>query len=567
MQKSRYVQIPEVITIHLGDKDADAPNITMPFAEYVKGCASCIICPTWPENAQRANIYAITSFALYRVCNKWYRARGYAFDITTSEEDLPFNGQGCLFYNTSCLVEELFNNYLTRQGSGDPLPAQICQSCQASGVSGALCQLGAIEMAENGNTVYDILRKYYGEDIVMVQNVPQKGGRERFLGTPLMCGAVGDDICTIKRELNCIGQNYPAIKPLDDDCPNFDAPCERAVRTFQYIFDLPITGVLDKATWYKIKQTSADIAQGDADPFAQKSVANLKPASGSVLAGNTVGNNPIFDSNERGDAVQKGVVSSSGMPNIVVPSRTIPGATSSTIIVPGDMTVNPVISDRGIAEKAAQDYRPPAHTALENVAEWNAIRESIMQSENPPDSIISDRGIAARAESESAIPEEAIPGIMPEEVVQSENPPDSIISDRGIAARAESESAIPGEAIPGIMPEEVVQSEIPSDSIISDRGIAARAESESAIPGETTPGVMPESIAYSKTAQGEAVQWNAARQNIPSESIIPESPVTAPKSPTDHLVKIGPSVSTALPDEGGVSSGHAVEWLKKYYGL
>ncbi|MFV0498059.1 MAG: peptidoglycan-binding protein [Candidatus Fimivivens sp.] len=298
MRKSRYAPIPAAITVHLGGKDTDAPNMTVSFVEYVKGCACCIICPTWPENAQRANIYAITSFALYRVHNKWYRAHGYDFDITTGEGDLPFNDQGCLFYRTSGLVEELFNNYLTRPGSGDPIPAQICQNCQASAVHNTLCQLGAIEMAENGQSVYKILRKYYGQDIVMAQNIRQKGGGMHFSGTPLMCGAVGEEICVIKQALNRIGQNYPCIEMLDDACPNFDLPCERAIRAFQYVFDLPITGVLDKATWYKIQRISSDTARGGA-AYERKAVTGLKAHSGSTSAGNTVGNKPIVGGDMR----------------------------------------------------------------------------------------------------------------------------------------------------------------------------------------------------------------------------------------------------------------------------
>ncbi len=522
----RYVQIPNVITVHLGDKDADAPNITISFVEYIKGCASCLICPTWPENAQRANIYAITTFALHRFCNKWYRSQGYNFDITSSEEDdLPFNGKRCLYFNTSYLVWDMFNNYLTRQGCGDPIPTRICRNGQAAADSGVLCQLGAVDMAKEGNTVYDILKKYYGEDIAMVQNAPQEGGDERFLGTPLMSGASGDDICTIKRQLNRIGRNYPAIMPLSEDGPDFDMPCERAVRTFQYIFNLPVTGVLDKPTWYKIKQTWANIVQNDGtDLFEQEAIAAVKPDS--TITGNTV----------------------QGMPYIVVPSRHIPGATLPNVIEPGGAMLDPVISDTGIAEKAALARRSPGNTTLGNLSQWSAMREDIMPSQLPPGSvmpgsIISDRGIATRAKTESAIPGETVardmvPSVMTEGATPSSIPPDSA-----------APSSIPPDSVaPG--------------SIISDRGIAARAETETAIPGVTQ-----ESFERSKTAQGEVVQQSALRQSLGPGSNVPESPITAPKSQTDHLVKIGPSVSTALPDEGGVDSGHAVDWLKKYYGL
>ncbi|MDF3003576.1 MAG: putative peptidoglycan-binding protein [Oscillospiraceae bacterium] len=532
MQKSRYVQIPDVIAVHLGGKDADAPNITISFVEYIKGCASCLICPTWPESAQRANIYAITTFALYRFCNRWYRARGYNFDITSSEEDdLPFDAKKCLFFNTSYLVWDMFDHYLTRQGYGDPIPTRICRNGQAAG-SGVLCQLGAVAMAKEGSTVYDILKKYYGEDIAMVHNAPQEGGYERFLGTPLMPGASGDDICTIKRQLNRIGRNYPVIMPLAEDCPNFDAPCERAVRTFQYIFDLPVTGVLDKATWYKIKQTWANIVHHDTDLFEQEAVAVQKPVLG-AKTGNPAQNSATFGSDVREAAPQERVVPRSGMLDIVVPGRLIPGVTLPNVIIPGDTVVDPVISDRGVAEKATWARRSPGNTALGNLSEWNTIRENSTQGETPPGSIISDQGVAAREKTESALPGEIIARDMVQDTIPEGTVPSNIP---------------PGSVAPG--------------SIISDRGIAARAETEGAIPGITQ-----ESFERSKTVQGEVVQQSALRQGLPPESNVPESPIKSPGSVTDHLVKIGPSVSTALPDEGGVESGHAVEWLRKFYGL
>ena len=56
--------IPSYITVHLGAPDSDAPNVTVPFVDYIKNVASSEIFPTWPENAIRANIYAQISFAL-----------------------------------------------------------------------------------------------------------------------------------------------------------------------------------------------------------------------------------------------------------------------------------------------------------------------------------------------------------------------------------------------------------------------------------------------------------------------------------------------------------------------
>ena len=59
--------VPEQITVHLGPPNADAPNVTVSFTDYVKNVASSEIYPTWDESALRANILAIISYALNRV--------------------------------------------------------------------------------------------------------------------------------------------------------------------------------------------------------------------------------------------------------------------------------------------------------------------------------------------------------------------------------------------------------------------------------------------------------------------------------------------------------------------
>ena len=74
--------IPETVTVHLGPPGADAPNVTVPFVDYIKNVASSEIYPTWPDAALRANILAQISFTLNRIYTEYYRSRGYPFDIT-----------------------------------------------------------------------------------------------------------------------------------------------------------------------------------------------------------------------------------------------------------------------------------------------------------------------------------------------------------------------------------------------------------------------------------------------------------------------------------------------------
>ena len=67
--------IPQTITVHLGRPNTPAPNVTVPFTDYIKNVASNEIYPTWPESAIRANILAQITFALNRVYTEFYRSR------------------------------------------------------------------------------------------------------------------------------------------------------------------------------------------------------------------------------------------------------------------------------------------------------------------------------------------------------------------------------------------------------------------------------------------------------------------------------------------------------------
>lgn len=119
--------IPETITVHLGPPDSAAQNVTVGFADYVKNVASSEIYPTWPENALRANIYAIISYALNRVYTEYYPSRGYDFDITNSTAiDQAFVENREIYENISTIVDDIFNDYVVREGSIEPYFTQFC---------------------------------------------------------------------------------------------------------------------------------------------------------------------------------------------------------------------------------------------------------------------------------------------------------------------------------------------------------------------------------------------------------------------------------------------------------
>ena len=246
-------RIPEYITVHLGSpRDASAPNVRVPFIDYVKNVASSEIYPTWPENSLRANMYAQISFALNRVYTEWYRSRGYDFDITSDTAyDQKFIYGRDIFDSVSHIADEIFNDYIVREGEVQPYFAQYCDGVRTT--CPGLSQWGTVDLAKEGLTPYEILQYYYGDGIGLVFNAPTSPNLPSYPGVPLRLGTASEDVRTIQRQLNRIGQNYPSISPYLEADGLFGEDTETAVRSFQRIFDLEEDGVVGKATWYKIK--------------------------------------------------------------------------------------------------------------------------------------------------------------------------------------------------------------------------------------------------------------------------------------------------------------------------
>lgn len=238
--------VPQQITVHLGAPSASAPNVTVPFSEYVKNVASSEIYPTWDESALRANILAIVSFALNRVYTEFYRSRGYDFDITnnTAYDQYFVNGRS-YFSNISRLVDELFNDYLRRPGFVEPLAAKFCNGTTVT--CEGLSQWGSQRLAQQGQNSTQILRNYYG-NVEIVPNAPIRGITSSYPGSPLRRGSTGPNVVVIQTELNRIAQNYPAIPKIANVDGIYGSRTEASVRAFQEIFDLTPDGIVGPAT-------------------------------------------------------------------------------------------------------------------------------------------------------------------------------------------------------------------------------------------------------------------------------------------------------------------------------
>ena len=243
--------IPEKITVHLGAPKSDAKNITVDFPDYIKNVASSEIYPTWPENSLRANIYVIVTYALNRIYTEWYRSRGFDFDITSSTQfDQSYVEGRDIFEPISQITDELFNDYIRRQGTVEPLFTAFCNgttvTCQG------LSQWGTVDLANRGFTPFKILQAYYGDDIEIVKNAEVKINSPTAPKRTLKIGDSGNDVRTAQLELNSISVNYPAIPKIYPTDGVFTVSTENAVKEFQNIFNLSPTGELNQSTWYKI---------------------------------------------------------------------------------------------------------------------------------------------------------------------------------------------------------------------------------------------------------------------------------------------------------------------------
>lgn len=249
----RQPVIPNTVTVHLGSPSSGASNVQVSFTDYIKNVASSEIYPTWPDASLRANIYVIITFVLNRIFTEWYRAQGYNFDITNSTAyDQAFVYGRPIYESINTVVDQIFNEYVTRQGQYAPYFTSFCNGTTVT--CAGLSQWGTVTLAQQGYSPLQILRSYYPNDVVIAQAQATTDILSSYPGTPLRLGSAGLDVQTIQTYLNRIRRNYPAIPQVTDVSGVFGNSTDVAVRKFQNIFNLTSDGIVGKATWYKISQ-------------------------------------------------------------------------------------------------------------------------------------------------------------------------------------------------------------------------------------------------------------------------------------------------------------------------
>lgn len=254
------VVIPEYIIVHDGvPSDFSAPNYYVKYRDYIKNVVSSEIYATWPESTIYANTLAIMSFTLNRVYTEWYRNQGYNFTITSSTAyDQKWIRGRNIYTNIDRLVDTIFANYLSRPGVRQPIFTSYCdgRTTTCSGLS----QWGSKYLGDEGYSAIEIIRYYYGSDMYINTAVAVSGVPSSWPGYNLGIGASGQKVLQIQQQLNRIAQNYPAIPKITAD-GIYGSSTANAVRTFQRIFNLGQTGIVDYPTWYKISEIFVGVSR------------------------------------------------------------------------------------------------------------------------------------------------------------------------------------------------------------------------------------------------------------------------------------------------------------------
>ena len=208
------------------------------------------VCPTWPEQALRANILAQISLALNRIWTEWYPSRGYSFNITGSPGvDQAYVSGRTVFAVMEKLTAELFNTYVRRSGDREPYYTEYCDGKTVT--CPGMKQWGTVDRAKEGKNALQILRYYYGSRVELVTTNNIASIPSSYPGSPLRRGSTGTNVRIIQRQLSRIAKDYPFFgKPTVNGI--FDETTENVVKKFQKQFSLTADGVVGKSTWFKI---------------------------------------------------------------------------------------------------------------------------------------------------------------------------------------------------------------------------------------------------------------------------------------------------------------------------
>lgn len=254
------VVIPEYVVVHDGTPSSNARDYYVTYKDYIKNVASSEIYATWPQATLEANILAIMSFTLNRVYTEWYRNKGKDFTITSSTAyDQKWIKGRNIFESISLVVDNIFDQYLSLPGVRQPILTQYCDGRRVT-CPNWLSQWGSCNLGEQGYSTLEIIRNYYGDEMYINTAEQISGIPASWPGYNLDIGASGQKVQQMQEQLDTIANVYTNIPRVTAD-GIYGEGTQASVKAFQKIFDLPQTGIVDFATWYKISQIYVGITR------------------------------------------------------------------------------------------------------------------------------------------------------------------------------------------------------------------------------------------------------------------------------------------------------------------
>ena len=205
----------------------------MRYKDYIKNVASSEIYATWPNDTIRANVLAIMSFTLNRVYTEWYRNKGKDYTITSSTAyDHKWIRGRNIFDSIDRIVDELFENYLSRPNVRQPILTQYCDGKQVQCRNrGWMTQWGSKALGDQGYSAIEILRAFYGNDMYINVAEAVSGVPASWPGFDLTLGVSGSKVTQIQEQLNVIADAYPALPKVMVD-GIYGKETQNAVRIF-----------------------------------------------------------------------------------------------------------------------------------------------------------------------------------------------------------------------------------------------------------------------------------------------------------------------------------------------
>ena len=189
-----------------------------------------------------------------------YRNKGYNFTITSSTAyDQKWSYGRNIFSNISLIVDEMFQNYLSRPNVRQPILTQYCDGQRVS-CPNWMTQWGSKSLGDQGYTPIEILRYYYGDNLYINTAEAISGIPSSWPGYNLENGSSGAKVRQLQEQLDAIATVYASIPRVTPDGV-YGPATQQAVSTFQSVFGLPQTGVVDFRTWYRISHIYVSVTR------------------------------------------------------------------------------------------------------------------------------------------------------------------------------------------------------------------------------------------------------------------------------------------------------------------